>query len=152
MPRRAAVVPAAPAPQTGTLAQRLQRSRTMAAVPSARTSLEQRLATFMWSAGIRGWRRTAKVERTRPDFAFPRHKLAVFVDGCFWHDCPNCGRRPASNTAYWHAKLDRNVQRDSEQTERLQVAGWTVLRLWGHEVQRDPEGCVLRVKLGLARG
>jgi DNA mismatch endonuclease Vsr len=121
----------------------------MAAVPSERTSLEQTLASFMWAAGVRGWRRTIRVERTRPDFAFPRHQLAVFVDGCFWHGCPQCCRRPATNTLYWHTKLDRNIERDREQTERLEHAGWSVLRLWGHEVERDPKGCALRVELAL---
>ena len=103
----------------------------------------------MWAAGLRGWRRTARVERTRPDFAFPRYRLAVFVDGCFWHGCPQCCRRPATNTSYWHSKLDRNIERDGQQTERLERVGWTVLRLWGHEVERDPGACALRVMLTL---
>jgi DNA mismatch endonuclease (patch repair protein) len=136
----------------GDLAERLQRSRTMAAVPSERTSLEQRLASSMWAAGLRGWRRTARVERTRPDFAFPRYRLAVFVDGCFWHGCPRCCRRPATNISYWHTKLDRNIERDRQQTERLEGAGWTVLRLWGHEVTRDPRACALRVEFTLRGG
>lgn len=101
----------------------------------------------MWAAGIRGWRRNLKVERTRPDFAFRRQKVAVFVDGCFWHACPDCGRRPGSNATYWKAKLDRNVERDREQTERLRAANWTVLRVWGHEINKDPGGCALRIKL-----
>jgi DNA mismatch endonuclease Vsr len=128
------------------VAERQQRSRTMAAVPSQRTSLEQQLATFMWAAGIRGWRRNLKVECARPDFAFPRQKVAVFVDGCFWHGCRECGRRPASNTIYWTAKLDRNIERDREQTKRLRTANWTVLRLWGHEIERNPEGSALHIK------
>jgi DNA mismatch endonuclease Vsr len=121
----------------------------MAAIPSERTSLEQRLASFMWAAGVRGWRRHTKIERTRPDFAFSRQRLAVFVDGCFWHGCPQCCRRPASNTSYWHSKIDRNLQRDREQTHRLEAAGWRVVRVWGHEIERDPEGCALRVRLAL---
>jgi DNA mismatch endonuclease Vsr len=147
--RKRPLVPPAPPPAADNIHQRLQSSATMAAIPSQRTSLEQQLATFMWATGLRGWRRSLKIERTRPDFAFPRYQLAVFVDGCFWHGCPQCGRRPASNTNYWNVKLDRNIQRDREQTARLQATGWTVLRLWGHEVQRDPEGCALRVQLTL---
>lgn len=122
----------------------------MAAVPSQRTSLEQRFASLLWAAGIRGWRRAARIERARPDFTFPRRRLAVFVDGCFWHSCPHCGKRPASNTGYWNVKLDRNMERDLEQTKRLRAAGWTVVRFWGHEIDRDPEGCVQRVGLVLA--
>lgn len=119
----------------------------MAAIPRQRTSLEQRLAKFMWAAGIRGWRRNLKVERTKPDFAFQRPKIAVFVDGCFWHGCRECGRRPTSNATYWNTKLDRNIERDREQTERLRSVGWTVLRLWGHEIEGEPEGSALRIKL-----
>lgn len=119
----------------------------MAAVPSARTSLEQELASSMWAVGVRGWRRSFRVEKTRPDFVFPRRRLAVFVDGCFWHGCPECQRRPASNSDYWDAKLDRNAQRDREQDARLIAAGWMVLRFWGHEINRDVDACALRVGL-----
>jgi DNA mismatch endonuclease, patch repair protein len=133
------------------LATRLQRSRTMASIPSARTSLEQKLARSMWAAGLRGWRRTMKVERTRPDFAFPARKVALFVDGCFWHGCPRCCRRPESNATYWNSKLDRNIARDKEQTERLVRAQWTVIRLWGHEIENDAPGCARRVATTLMR-
>ena len=86
------------------------------------------------------------VEQTKPDFSFARWRLAVFVDGCFWHGCPACARRPASNTTYWTAKLDRNMERDHEQTERLRKANWTVIRLWGHEISRDSAECAARIK------
>jgi DNA mismatch endonuclease Vsr len=141
------VFPAPPAPMARTLSERLQRSRTMAAIPSQRTSLEQQLATAMWAAGIRGWRRNLRVEHTRPDFAFSRPQVAVFVDGCFWHGCPQCCRRPATNTHYWRAKLARNVERDTEQSRRLEDAGWTVVRFWGHELLADSDTCAVRVKL-----
>ena len=149
-PRKGPRVPSAPSPAIGSIAERQQRSRTMASIPSHRTSLEQRLATSMWVAGIRGWRRNLKVERTRPDFTFSRQRVAVFVDGCFWHGCRKCGRRPSSNKTYWTAKLARNIERDGEQTKRLRSAGWTVVWLWGHEIERDPEGSALRVQLLVA--
>jgi DNA mismatch endonuclease (patch repair protein) len=79
---------------------------------------------------------TVKVDggRTiRVDVVFPRAKLAVFVDGCFWHRCPQHGTEPKSNTGYWGSKLDRNVERDRETDERLRRAGWEVLRIWEHE-------------------
>jgi len=69
----------------------------------------------------------------RVDVVFPRAKLAVFVDGCFWHRCPQHGTEPKSNTGYWGPKLDRNVERDRETDERLRRAGWEVLRIWEHE-------------------
>jgi len=101
----------------------------------------------MAEINIRGWRRTATIARTHPDFSFSRHRVAVFVDGCFWHSCPTCGHRPASNVAYWGAKLDRNAARDQEQTVRLKAAGWTVLRFWGHEIHSDVASCAVRVSL-----
>lgn len=79
---------------------------------------------------------TVKVDEGRTirvDVVFPRAKLAVFVDGCFWHRCPQHGTEPKSNTGYWSPKLDRNVERDRETDERLRRAGWEVLRIWEHE-------------------
>jgi DNA mismatch endonuclease (patch repair protein) len=69
----------------------------------------------------------------RADIVFPTEKLAVFVDGCFWHKCPQHGTQPRSNRNYWTAKLARNVERDGEVNARLAEAGWEVLRLWEHE-------------------
>lgn len=69
----------------------------------------------------------------RADVAFTRQKVVVFVDGCFWHCCPDHGTAPRSNAGYWRSKLDRNVARDLIQTEQLQAAGWLVMRVWEHE-------------------
>ncbi len=72
----------------------------------------------------------------RPDFVFPRLKLAVFVDGCFWHACPRHYRMPAGNRAFWRAKLARNQARDRLVTRTLRKAGWRVLRIWEHDLHR----------------
>ena len=64
---------------------------------------------------------------------FTRARVAVFVDGCFWHACPEHGRQPAMNTGYWQLKLARNVERDKETNAALEAAGWVVLRVWEHE-------------------
>jgi DNA mismatch endonuclease (patch repair protein) len=71
--------------------------------------------------------------RVRPDIVFTRPRLAVFVDGCFWHSCPDHGRQPTANAGYWSPKLERNRERDSLNTAALQDAGWSVLRVWEHE-------------------
>jgi DNA mismatch endonuclease (patch repair protein) len=71
--------------------------------------------------------------RVRPDIVFPRQRVAVFVDGCFWHCCALHGRRPADPTGYWTAKLDRNVERDRRVTSSLEAEGWRVVRIWEHE-------------------
>jgi len=71
--------------------------------------------------------------RVRPDIVFTARQVAIFVDGCFWHCCPQHGSQPAANTWYWEPKLRRNVERDRAADVALDQAGWTVIRLWEHE-------------------
>jgi DNA mismatch endonuclease, patch repair protein len=71
--------------------------------------------------------------RVRPDIAFTARKVAVFVDGCFWHSCPEHGSRPAVNVWYWDPKLRRNAERDLAANAALAAAGWAVVRIWEHE-------------------
>jgi len=90
---------------------------------------ELRLIALMREYGITGWRRNARVFG-KPDFVFRAVKLAVFVDGCFWHGCPKHATRPANNWEFWNAKLARNAQRDRAVTRALRASGWKVLRVW----------------------
>lgn len=71
--------------------------------------------------------------RRRADIAFPKRKIAVFVDGCYWHACPAHGTQAKSNAAFWADKLSSNERRDRDTDERLGQAGWTVVRVWEHE-------------------
>ena len=71
--------------------------------------------------------------RSRPDIVFARAKVAVFVDGCFWHRCPEHGSIPTNNHEWWADKLQANVDRDTRTTVALEAEGWTVLRIWEHE-------------------
>lgn len=73
------------------------------------------------------------VSRTRADLVFTRSRVAVFVDGCFWHGCPEHCRMPSSNAAYWQAKIERNRARDERVDQALREAGWAVVRVWEHE-------------------
>lgn len=75
--------------------------------------------------------------RRRCDIAFIRQRIAVFIDGCYWHSCPLHGTRPQANAVWWAAKLDRNVARDRDTDRRLAEAGWTVLRAWEHEAPAE---------------
>ena len=93
---------------------------------------ELRLIAFFRAQGITGWRRGSTLPG-RPDFVFPRLKLAVFVDGCFWHGCPEHATAPTRNSDYWGPKLARNKARDIETSQLLMDAGWVVLRFWEHE-------------------
>jgi DNA mismatch endonuclease, patch repair protein len=81
--------------------------------------------------------------RRRADIAFTRAKVAVFIDGCFWHGCPDHGTTPRTNSRFWSEKIARNRVRDAQTTERLCSAGWTVLRFWEHE---DPATVALQVE------
>jgi DNA mismatch endonuclease (patch repair protein) len=72
--------------------------------------------------------------RCRPDIIFSKARVAVFVDGCFWHQCPHHKTDPRTNSGYWSAKLDRNVARDRRNDAALEAAGWLVVRVWEHEL------------------
>jgi len=89
---------------------------------------EVRLAKLMRKAGIRDWHRHLPIPG-RPDFAFRKQKVAVFVDGCFWHGCPRCFRLPKQNRAFWKAKIERNRRRDRSVNGRLRRLGWKVIRI-----------------------
>ena len=89
--------------------------------------------------------------RCRPDVLFPSERLAVFVDGCFWHGCPQHGTTPQTNGGYWHAKLELNRRRDAAQSAALEAAGWTVVRIWEHTAIDDAVALVL-FALGGQRG
>ncbi len=78
--------------------------------------------------GLKGWRRHQPLPG-RPGFIYRREKLAVFVDGCFWHGCPDCYRAPKSNVEFWERKVDGNRRRDRRVTRQLRVAGWSVTRV-----------------------
>jgi len=107
-----------------------KRSAVMARIRShGNRATELRLAALMREHGITGWRRRARVFG-RPDFVFRAAKVAVFVDGCFWHGCPRHGTMPRCNRAFWKAKLTRNAARDREVTRTLRKAGWRVVRVW----------------------
>ncbi len=100
----------------------------------------------MVRSGISGWHMHPEGVLGRPDFYFPQAKLAVFVDGCFWHGCPRCYRRPMSRTEYWDAKLQRNLLRDKSVSARLRAGGVSVLRLWEHELANSPDDVMRRVR------
>ena len=127
-----------------------RRSRVMAAIRSrGNRETEVRLATIFREAGIKGWRRHFPLPG-RPDFVFRRERVAVFVDGCFWHGCPQHGRKPDSNRGYWLPKLKRNRERDLEVTQKLRRRGWRVVRIWEHAL-KHPARVVARCARALRR-
>src|SRR6266571_4356480 len=101
---------------------------------------ELRLISVFRQFRVTGWRRKQKVVGN-PDFVFRREKVAVFVDGCFWHGCPRCYRAPTSNENYWTAKHARNRLRDKTVTKQLRRLGWRVIRIWEHRL-RSPDAAL----------
>jgi DNA mismatch endonuclease (patch repair protein) len=89
---------------------------------------EVRLARLMRAERIRGWRRHLPIPG-RPDFSFRKQKVAVFVDGCFWHGCPKCFQLPKQNRAFWKVKIEGNRKRDQSVNGRLRRLGWKVIRI-----------------------
>lgn len=128
-----------------------KRSEVMSRIRSrGNKDTELRLMAVFRALGITGWRRHLQIKRqgisekekgisVRPDFVFPKRKVAVFVDGCFWHGCPRCYVRPKQNRKFWDAKREGNMARDRKQSRALRSAGWTVLRLWEHELAKKRE-------------
>lgn len=124
----------------------VQRSARMRRVRQTGTDIEMRLRRALWATGLRYRIKAANLLPGRPDVVFVRAKVAIFVDGCFWHGCPLHGTRPASNAIFWAEKIKRNQQRDQQVDSKLSAAGWRVLRLWEHEVKKDLTGCVKRIR------
>jgi len=110
-----------------------QRSRLMAAVrPQNNKTTELALVVLLKQAKIVGWRRHRDLPG-RPDFVFTKAKLAVFVDGCFWHGCTRCRHLPEANREFWRRKLEGNRRRDMNVNSTLKRMGWNVVRIWEHE-------------------
>lgn len=102
--------------------------------------------------GITGWRRDSKLQG-KPDFVFPKPRIAVFVDGCFWHGCPKHGTKPKTNAAFWRKKIARNRERDREVGQALRQRGWRVLRIWEHELKNTNKRRLLaRLRRHLSSG
>lgn len=116
----------------------------MSRIRSKDTKPERALRAALWAEGIRGWRCHAKTIPGKPDLAFTRWRLAVFVDGRFWHGHPEFFT-PGKSGSYWDEKIERTKERDRLANEMLAGAGWRVIRLWDFEIEQDLPGCVERV-------
>ncbi len=110
---------------------------------SGNRDTELKLIRLFRLHGITGWRRNSKLIG-KPDFIFPKLKLAVFVDGCFWHGCPKHATKPANNRVFWELKLTANKARDRLVNRVLRKTGWRILRIWEHELARKNEARLLR--------
>ena len=114
-----------------------ERSRIMSKVKARdNKSTELKLIKLFKDYGIKGWRRNYPL-KGKPDFVFPKSRLIIFVDGCFWHGCHEHCRIPESNRDYWVAKINRNKKRDRLISKELRGKNWTVIRVWEHELKKN---------------
>ncbi|NOS99199.1 MAG: very short patch repair endonuclease [Phycisphaerales bacterium] len=122
-----------------------KRSQVMARIRSSgNRDTELRMIALFREHRITGWRRNWRLFG-RPDFVFPRRRLAVFVDGCFWHCCPRHSTIPMGNRTFWEAKLAANRARDRRVNRTLRTMGWRVLRIWEHDLAGRDGRCIGRL-------
>ena len=119
-----------------------QRKRNMQAVHNKDSKIETTLRKELWSRGIR-YRKNVKTVYGHPDIAFLGRKVAVFCDSEFWHgyDWENSKEKIKTRREFWIPKIERNIQRDKEVSQKLEADGWTVLRFWGKEIIKHPKEC-----------
>ncbi len=121
------------------------RSALMSRIRGENTRPEKLLRQALWTAGLR-YRLKARVPAGRPDVVFPGPKVAVFIDGCFWHGCPEHYVRPRTRTEFWSEKLATNVRRDQRMMALYLEAGWRACRFWEHEVHTNLDEVVELVR------
>lgn len=115
----------------------------MAASKGKDTSPELLLRKALWAMGHRY--RIGHGLPGRPDLVFVSKRVAVFVDGCFWHRCPQHFRMPRSNRGYWEKKIARNESRDAAVSEQLAAKGWQVVRIWEHDLRQEPDAVIRKL-------
>jgi len=116
------------------------------------TALELTLRKALWAKGLR-YRLKSKTHLPgSPDLIFPSAKVAVFVDGCFWHNCPIHGTQPKTRPEFWSAKFSRNRQRDADVDAKLTALKWKVVRVWEHEITESLDLCVARIQMCVQTG
>jgi DNA mismatch endonuclease (patch repair protein) len=112
-----------------------ERHKTMKAVKGKATIPEKRLFSFLMRKGFRGWTKNDPLIFGKPDVAFKEKRIAIFIDGCFWHGCLACNKKmPKTNSGYWLKKIDRNKKQSQLVNKTLRVDGWKLIRIWEHEL------------------
>lgn len=122
-----------------------QRKYNMSRIRAKDTSPELKLRRLLWENGIRGYRIHYNLPG-KPDIVFTKKKTVIFVDGCFWHKCPECFSEPATRKDFWMKKINSNVDRDKHVNKELERQGWKVIRIWEHEIRKEPEVVVEKIR------
>jgi DNA mismatch endonuclease, patch repair protein len=121
-----------------------QRSFNMSRIRGKDTNPEIQVRFLLRSAGIKGYRANSSLIG-KPDLVFPKARLAIFVDGCFWHKCPLDYKEPRTRKKFWAKKIAGNIRRDRVVNNTLSSEGWIVLRIWEHQIKRDPSKVVAEI-------
>lgn len=124
---------------------REQRTFNMSKIRGKNTGPEVKLRKLLWSQGIRGYRIHYNLPG-KPDIVFTKKKIAIFVDGCFWHKCPICFQEPETRKEFWMKKIQSNVKRDKTVNAQLKTDGWKVLRFWEHDIREKPDLVIKKIK------
>ena len=122
-------------------------SKIMSAIKAKNTKPELALRNALWHNGLRGYRKHWKIVPGKPDIAFPGKKVAIFVNGCFWHRCPYCNpSTPKSNLEFWNTKFEKNTQRDINKISQLNQLGWETVTIWECELKKDITQSIEKIK------
>lgn len=121
-----------------------QRKYNMSQIRGKNTVPEITLRKLLFAHGARGYRIHYKLPG-KPDVVFIKRRLAIFIDGCFWHKCPLCFQEPATRKEFWMKKIQSNIDRDIIVNQQLKNDGWTVVRIWEHEIRKEPDKAVGRI-------
>ena len=119
--------------------------KTMSGNHGKDTKLEIVVRKALWKDGYRYRKNNRRLLGT-PDISFPKLKIVVFLDSCYWHGCPIHFKMPKTNTSFWHQKINRNIERDDEVSKHYSEENWTLLRFWEHEVKNDLERVVKTIE------
>ena len=120
------------------------RSKIMSRIRGKNSKPELLLRKSLFNAGYR-YRISYRIDGYRPDIVLISDRIAIFVDGCFWHKCPRCYSEPKSNRRYWIPKIDENIVRDRKIDALLRGDDWHVLHFWEHEINEDTERCLAKI-------
>lgn len=120
------------------------RQKNMRAIKARRTKLEEKVTRELWKRGLR-FRKNVNDLMGKPDIAIKKYKTVIFLDSCFWHQCPIHSNKPKTNKEYWLKKLERNKERDKEVTQYYIEKGWQILRIWEHDIKEDFDRTIAKI-------
>ncbi|MGO9871217.1 MAG: very short patch repair endonuclease [Methanoregula sp.] len=121
-----------------------QRKLNMSHIRAKNTGPEVKLRKLLFAKGFRGYRIHFDL-LGKPDIVFTKKKIAIFIDGCFWHKCPVCFQEPETRKEFWMKKIQSNIDRDKKVNEQLKSEGWTIIRIWEHDVRKKPDDAIKKI-------